>query len=133
MTAERTETIFITADRDSVCAGDDCDSHERSFVAPLGALMPELIQLATSACPLACIAGGEATWIVEAGGYDGTPIAVMAQQWAAPRWLVPSSSCVESLFAQRKAQLFFKYWCQASPDAVFEALAANKPLPSRYG
>ena len=133
MTAANTQTIFLTADRDSVCAGDDCESHERSFAAPLGALMPELIQRATSACPLARIAGGQATWIVEAGGYDRTPIAVMAQQWAAPRWLVSSSSRVERLFANRQARLFFKYWCQADPDAVFEALASNKPLPSRHG
>ncbi len=127
-----TESLFLTADRDSVCAGDDCESHERPFAASLGALMPELIQLATNACKLAGIAGGNATWIVEAGGYGGKPIAVIAQQWEEPRLLVPNSTTVESLFAHHKTKLFFKYWCQANPDAVFNALATNTPLPNRY-
>lgn len=127
-----TTSLFLTADRDSVCAGDDCESHARPFVASLGALMPELIQLATSACRLAGIAGGNATWIVEAGGYGGKPIAVVAQQWEEPRLLVPEPTTVEDLFADHKTKIFFKYWCQANPDAVFNALASNSPLSNRH-
>lgn len=125
-------SLFITADRDSVCAGDDCDSHERTFSAPLQASIPELIQLANSACRLASVAGGSATWIVEAGGCGGTPIAVVAQQWDQPRLLVQGDETVESLFKEHKSKLFFKYWCQADPEAVFNALGANMPLPDRY-
>jgi hypothetical protein len=123
----------ITVDRDSVCAGDDFESHERSFAAPLNAPVPELIQLAINACVLAEIAGGNATWIVEAGGYDGKPIAVVAQQWKEPRLLVPETATAEGIFDGHKPKLFFKYWSQANPDAVFDALASNRPLPNRYG
>jgi hypothetical protein len=100
----------ITVDRDSVCAGDDFESHERSFAAPLNASVPELIQLAINACVLAEIAGGNATWIVEAGGYDGKPIAVVAQQWKEPRLLVPETATAEGIFDGHKPKLFFKYW-----------------------
>jgi hypothetical protein len=127
-----TEPLFLTVDRDSVCAGDDCESHERSFAATLGSSVPELIKLATRACKLAGIAGGNATWIVEAGGYGGQPVAVVAQQWDEPRLLIPYATTVDSLFAHQKTKLFFKYWCQANPEAVFNALASNSPLPSRY-
>jgi hypothetical protein len=124
-------SLLITADRDSVCAGDDCESHERAFLAPLQASVETLIQLATHACPLASISGGEATWIVKAGGYDGTPIAVLAQQWPQPRRLTDDT--VQDLFAAHEQRLHFTYWCQASPDAVFDALAAGTALPARHG
>ena len=94
--------------------------------------MSELIHQAKKACELPGISGGKATWIVEAGGYDGMPIAVVAQQWDEARALIPSSTTVESLFASREKQLFFKYWCQADPETVFDALLSNSPLPSRY-
>lgn len=127
-----TPSLLITADRDSVCAGDDCESHARSFHAPLHASVPALIELATRACPLASISGGEATWIVQAGGYDGTPIAVISQQWPAPRLHADADDTVQALFQLREPQLFFRYWCQASPEAVFDALAAGTDLPTRH-
>jgi len=82
------QDLRIKADRDSVCAGDDCESHDRIFAAPLHATVADLVDLATAVCPLASISGGLATWVVEAGGYGGRPLAVIAQQWPAPRWLV---------------------------------------------
>ena len=126
-----TPALPITADRDSVCASDDCESHERAFHAPLQASIETLIQLAADACPLASISGGEATWIVQAGGYGGRPIAVLAQQWPQPRLLTRGT--VQGLFAAVEPRLHFRYWCQASPDAVFDALAAGTELPPRHG
>ncbi|PTT93189.1 hypothetical protein DBR42_00500 [Pelomonas sp. HMWF004] len=124
--------LNFAADRDSVCAGDDCESHLRPFTAPQTARVTELIRLATNACRLASIAGGQATWIVEAGGIGGQPIAVMAQQWAEPRLLVADTATVERVFTNLAPQLFFRYWCQADPDAVFSALAAGTALPDRH-
>ena len=149
-------SFLITADRDSVCAGDDIESHDRPFTAPLYAPVPELIRLATNACGLPSISGDKATWIVKAGGSDGKPIAVVAQQWEEPRLLVPGTTTVQSIFGehkltlflkylrracgigtkngaqQHKLTLFFRYWGQANPDLVFNALISNSPLPSPY-
>ncbi|WP_374554578.1 hypothetical protein [Aquitalea pelogenes] len=126
------ESMVLTVDRDSVCAGDDCTSHARSFSVPCAASLSELIHQAKKACELAGISGGKATWIVEAGGYDGMPIAVVAQQWDEARALITSSTTIDHLFADLEKQLFFKYWCQANPETVFDALVSNSPLPSRY-
>jgi hypothetical protein len=149
-------SFLITAYRDSVCAGDDIESHDRPFTAPPHASISELIRLATNACGLPGISGDKATWIVKAGGRDGKPIAVVAQQWEEPRLLVPATTTVQSIFGEHKlilflkylrhacgigikdgAQehkltLFFRYWCQANPDTVFNALMSNSPLPSPY-
>ena len=149
-------SFLITAYRDSVCAGDDIESHDRPFTAPPHASVPELICLATHACRLPSISGDKATWIVEAGGYGGKPIAVIAQQWEEPRLLVPDTTTVQSIFGEHKLTLFlkylrhacgigtkdgahehkltlfFRYWCQANPDTVFNALMSNSPLPSPY-
>ena len=80
--AARADRLF-TADRDSVSAGDDCQPHEVAFAVPPHASVQELVRIALTACRLASIAGGQATWIVQAGGYGGPPLAVVAQQWAA--------------------------------------------------
>jgi hypothetical protein len=75
--------------------------------------MPELIRLATNACGLPSISGDKATWIVKAGGRDGKPIAVVAQQWGEPRLLAPGTTTAQSIFGEHKLTLFFRYWCQA--------------------
>ena len=125
-------SFLITADRDSVCAGDDIESHDLPFTAPPHAPVSELIRLATNACGLPGISGDKATWIVKAGGRDGKPIAVVAQQWGEPRLLVPGTTTVQSIFGEHKLILFFMYWCQANPDTVSNALMSNSPLPSPY-
>ena len=125
-------SFLIIADRDSVCAGDDIESHDRPCTAPLYASVPELIRLARNACGFPSISGGKATWIVKAGGSDGKPIAVVAQQWKEPRLLVPGTTNVQSTFGEHKLILFFRYWCQANPNTVFNALLSDSPLPSPY-
>jgi hypothetical protein len=119
-------------DRDSVCIGDDVESHQHFFSVSLHAFILELIALGATECELAHISGDRATWIAEAGGYGGKPVAVVAQQWESPRLLVLSSMSAEGLFSRHDPTLFFKYWGQADPDAVFDALINNKPLPDRY-
>ena len=124
--------LLISANRDSVCAGDDCESHEKQFEVSLQTPSTALVMLAERACNLAGIAGGNATGIVEVGGYNGKAIAVVAQQWLKPRMLVSESETAEHLFVGRDKKIFFKYWCQANPEAVHEALTTGTPLPSRY-
>src|SRR5690606_32429053 len=60
-----TSTIRITVDRDSVCAGDDVISHEAMFSIGSSCNVFELLSAALRACPLASIAGGQATWLID--------------------------------------------------------------------
>jgi len=125
--------LVIKVDRDSVCAGDDAQSHECLFDLPSQSPVQELVRLGLAACPLACIAGGHATWIVQAGGIDGLPLAVVAQQWGAIRFLPAATGPAASMFIGPEARLFFRYWCQADPQLVFDALVSGAPLPDRIG
>jgi hypothetical protein len=79
------KTKLLNVERESVCAGDDIDApHTRRFAVAAGASLAEAISEIVVAGYLAPIAGGKATWIVE----TGKPVAVVAQQWKSPKFLV---------------------------------------------
>lgn len=119
-------------DRDSVCAGDDCESHEAAFLTSAQTTVAEFLRQAMRASPLAGIAGGQATWLIDTAGYGNGCIGVMAQQWERPELLLSEDTTVEQLFGERQPTVFFRYWCQSSPDAVVQALRSGGPLPSRH-
>jgi len=120
-----------TVDRDSVCAGDDCKSHEAAFFTTPHRSIVEFLLEAIHVSPLAGIAGGQATWLIDTKGYGEGCIGVIAQQWSTPRLLIPEGTTVEELFGEMEATVYFRYWCQAAPEAVFEALKAGEELPPR--
>jgi hypothetical protein len=126
-------TLRLAVDRDSVAAGDDGESHRAEVVVDAACTVPELVAAARRACPLAGIQGGKATWIVDVGGAVREAIAVVAEQWREPKLLVAPATTAATLFTDRAPALYFRYWCQADPDAVFAALRDGRVLPSRYG
>lgn len=117
--------------REGVCMGDDVDTpHERAFEVAPDATISDLAFLISNVCYLAQIFGNEATWILD----GAAPVAVFAQQWTAPRWLVVPETPVLALAMPGGAPHFeFRYWVQSDPNRVFEALRDGKPLPDRYG
>jgi hypothetical protein len=121
--------LNFTVDRDSVCAGDDADPHQTMLTLPATATLQQLIAAARSVCPLASIAGGHATWLVEIGR-PARCVAVIAQQWDEPRLLVADGIASE-FGANGPCSLYFRYGAQRDPQAVFDALRAGAPLPPR--
>lgn len=68
---------------------------------------------------LPSIQGRRATWVVE---YD-RPLAVLAQQWSEPRFLVePGTPAMPLLAGDPQPALRVSYHLQADPDVVFAAL-----------
>ena len=120
--------------RDSVCAGDDCDApHELVLTAGTDSLRGVTDRL-IEARYLASIAGGRATWIMQAGDQAGRPLAVLAQQWLEPRFLVaPDAKVFTYLQSDAKPDLLLRYWCQVDPTKVFDCLQRGEPLPDRHG
>ena len=121
----------LTIWRDSVAAGDDADApHEWRLAADADATVDQVVRTIQSARYLASVAGGEATWIVE-----GTrPLAVVAQQWTAPRFLVDPATPIHAVVrAAGSPHLEVRYWNQVAPERVVEALQEGTPLPDRYG
>ena len=125
-------TIAASVDRDSVSAGDDCEAHAASFESTADTALRDFVAQALRAAPLASISTGEATWLIDTDGEGRNCIGVIAQQWPAPRFLVDSTRTVQQHFGDRAPSLYFRYWCQASPEAVYSALLLGEPLPPKY-
>jgi len=125
------ESLSLSIERDSVCAGDDCDApHQVSIQVHRESSLAQVLETIQSMTYLARISGGCATWIVEAD----RPLAVMAQQWTTPRFLIaPDTRIATCRTNDGFCRLFFRYWCQVDPDRVFDALQAGRPLPDQYG
>ena len=126
-----TNLLKVTMERESVCAGDDVDApHGDSICIPQDCTLAQALDLIRNKGYLACIAGGHATWIAE----SSRPLAVMAQQWTSPRFLLaPETHLVECVELSGGRALFFRYWCQADPEVVFDCLEKGRALPDRYG
>ncbi len=122
-------SITVAVDRDGVAAGDDTESHAATATVSVASNVMELVAAALRVCPLASIAGDTATWLIDA---DANCIGVIAQQWPRPKFIVAEHTSVTDIFAGKSRALHFRYWCQADPDAVFEALRLGQPLPPRY-
>jgi hypothetical protein len=111
----------IHVDRTSVAMGDDAYPHDETVEMPESSTIGEVVAYLRQRKYLAQIAGGRATWILEV---DGEPAAVVAQEWAEPRFLVDSSDPISSFGDE--VSLLFKYWAQRDPGEVFDALAAGE-------
>lgn len=115
--------------RDSVAAGDDFDApHEIKLYLEECASVAHVVAELTSIGYLPSISGGRATWIVEAGSQ---PIAVLAQQWSEPRYLVPAAQPMTPLIGNPvRCHIRLKYCRQTDPDSVLECLKNGSPLPN---
>src|SRR4030095_9517721 len=83
--------------RESVAMSDDVWApHEWQFPVQPGTTLGELIQIAIDEHYLANVTGGRAAWVAEVGPRPATLLAVVAQQWLQPGWLVdPTQSLVD--------------------------------------
>ena len=122
-------SLSLIAWRDSVCAGDDCDApHELSISVPRDVSVLQVAERFGGYLP--SIQGGKATWILE----GRRPLAVFAQQWSEPRFLVaPESPFVSLVDLDATPHLQFRYWCQVDPERVFDCLRRGQQLPDKYG
>jgi hypothetical protein len=111
----------LIVSRDSVCAGDDGDApHHRRFALGAGASVEDALAAVAAARYLPSIAGGMATW----SAASGIPLAVLAQQWPAPR-LLPQFAHQRHRLDRDDAclRLHFSYYAQRDPEQVFDVLA----------
>jgi hypothetical protein len=115
--------LIIGVDRGSVAAGDDVLPHARSIDVPPETPLSDVVAGLLERRFLAMIAGGRATWILVAD----RPLAVVAQQWDEPRFLVDASGPISSFGDDGgRVSLMFRYWMQHDPDHVFAELAAGR-------
>ena len=117
--------------RDSVAAGDDADApHEWLLPIAPDATVADVVRRIANAHYLASVIGGQATWIIE----GDRPLAVVAQQWSEPRFLVDEETAIrEVVSASGQPHVNARYWVQVSPERVFDALRMGGPPPDRTG
>jgi hypothetical protein len=115
--------------RDSVAAGDDADApHEWLLRVESDASVADVVQQIATARYLASISGGEATWIIQ----GDQPLAVVAQQWTEPRFVVDSEMPIRDVLnPSARPHVQARYWCQVSPDRVLDCLRTGQPLPDK--
>jgi hypothetical protein len=120
--------------RDSVCAGDDCDAPHEMRMPVRGESLRTITARLLEAHYPASISGGRATWILQPSENSDRSLAVIAQQWPEPRFLVLADEDVFAYVRQdSKPHLYLRYWCQVDPEWVFTCLLRGEPLPDRYG
>jgi hypothetical protein len=119
--------IEIVITRESVCAGDDGDApHRRTVRVPSLTTLDPLLADVLAAAPLPGISGGKATWCVS----SRVPLAVVAQEWPAPRPLSPFPPDWTALdFADNTLRLHFSYFAQQDPATVFDILRRLRLRP----
>jgi hypothetical protein len=109
----------VRVNRDSVCAGDDIEAHDRLLDLPDAETLDALAANVLRAYELPRIQGGEATWCLA----SRRPIAIVAQQWASPRmvpWQTrPISDCK---IVDGVVRLHLTYLAQVDPAVAYEVL-----------
>jgi hypothetical protein len=110
----------VCVTRESVAAGDDIDApHTRSFSLPDSLSMLQLVSAIVSAGYLASISGGKATW----SAVSGIPLAVVAQQWSAPRAIPwPEPQLADLDWRDGVLYVHFNYHTQLDPEVVLRIL-----------
>ena len=110
---QKLNNLRISIDRDSVCAGDDIDSHRIELEFDEKATIQDLINKIKKINYLAQISGGKATWILMK---QGNEIAVLAQQWRNAKYLISEKTLLSDLtLKENQIGLFFKYRGQWPP------------------
>jgi hypothetical protein len=118
----------IYINRDSVCMGDDMESHEVKMEINESTKLCELILKIIEMRYLASIGGGKATWVLK---YNNELLAIIAQEWREPKYLVNKEKKIYNLIGVcNKPEIYFEYILQENPDMVFEKLsnAINKGM-----
>lgn len=116
-------TCTLHVGRDSVHASDDAPS--QLFTVPAACKMHELVAEVLANGYLPSISGGRATWVVESidGPHSAArKIAVWAQEWSRPAFVLRPGDSVACHFADMEAGLHFRYLCQVNPDDVLASL-----------
>ena len=121
--------LSVVFNRDSVAMGDDATDHQRLLTFEQDLPLSDVLGPGISQV-LASISTGQATWLIQLheplsppsapnpGRVRVSDVAVVAQQWSAPRLLVPdvplSHLCTATLYAV--------YLAQQDPAEVYEGL-----------
>ena len=129
-----TPPFTVQVEREDVHASNDAPS-KRIALQP-GATIRTMLERAIADAYLPGISGGKATWVVESSVAGASaafaPIAVCAQQWPEPAFLVPGNTPAAVHFGSTAPSLSFRYRRQDDPDRVLAELIARATKASSF-
>jgi len=113
--------VRLLVTRDSVAAGDDIDApHQIELDGPAGEDLEAAIGTVLASGYLPHISGGRASWSVS----SGRVLAVVAQQWTAPKMLWGMDRSLRGLDVSKGTlRMHFSYHTQLDPQLVYEVLS----------
>jgi hypothetical protein len=116
--SDHNKKIVVT--RDSVAAGDDIDApHCLEFGVSSDRTIADILRYVSQLSYLPSAVGGKAAW----SAVSGRPLAVIAQQWPAPKPLSVSPITLSELDCRSDGlYVHFNYHAQIDPDIVFNVL-----------
>ena len=108
----------VYVSRDSVAAGDDGDApHGQVITFADDMSVEEILKGIVDSGYLPSIAGGRAAWSV----VSNVPLAVIAQEWPAPRMLPMLNGRLTQLDREAGTlRLHFNYHAQVDPETVYK-------------
>ena len=120
---QKLDTLKISLNRESVCAGDDCDSHRIELEFNVKAKIHDLVYTIKKIHYLAPISGGKATWVLM--NHD-KEIAVLAQQWENAKYFISDETLLSELTSKdNQIELFVKYRGQWPPEMIYNEIEKN--------
>lgn len=121
---QKLDTLKITLNRDSVCAGDDVESHRVEVEFEVKATIQDLVYRIKKTDYLAPISGGKATWILMNMGNE---IAVLAQQWENAKYFLSETTLLSEMTQkENQIELFLKYRGQWDPERICIEIETKK-------
>lgn len=117
--------MIIRLTRSSVAMGDDVDApHAWELNMEDSSQLRELLFKVKEQHYLASIGSGKATWVPY---LEDMALAVVAQQWEEPNFLINDSITMAELFdGHQRAELHFRYLAQQDPHEVVHLLKQKK-------
>jgi len=117
--------MIVHITRDSVCAAEDTDPHANSRTVTVSSdiAVELLIKRVCEVADLPKISGGNATWCVS----SNIPLAIVAQQWLAPRlipWTPPQLTDLD--IRDKHVWFHVSYLAREAPDVVYGLLRRLK-------
>jgi hypothetical protein len=112
--------VRLLVTRDNVAASDDLDApHRMELDGPAGDDVEAAIGIVVASGYLPHISGGRATWSVS----SGRVLAVVAQEWPAPKMLWGVDRSHRGLdIARGTLRMHFSYHLQLDPKLVYDVL-----------
>lgn len=111
----------INLNRSSVEGAGDLRSHAETIDLSEGTSLGEVVASLRQRGYVPKLDGGKATWVLEAGG---EAVAVIAQQWAEPKFVVNQRKTIGSF--GEDVTLEFKYRAQIDPGDLFDTLVEGR-------